>query len=118
MLHAQFVNMFTRQHIFSNLHWWPGSAAGSKPSIPSGGAGATASQPLASHEACVAPPATLGVLIATAASTNATWLCAPPEANPHVACPCCWARPEGLANAAYDYRTRALVGCKAWNPLW
>ena len=127
--HAQFTNFFTRQHIFRSLHWWRqaslhgGSTLANATHEAEHGKissladiGSRAANALSSAEACVAPEESLGVMIGSAES-NRAWLCAPPEANPHVGCPCCWESTE-LASAAYDHRVRALIGCRVWNANW
>lgn len=124
--HAQFINQFTRQHLFTNLLWWgrgerqhgprqQNVTSRDPPARPTR-AVPSAAPPFVGASSCVVPPApAVGIIIGTAESRE-TWLCAPPhEVNAAVSCPCCWARPP---QSAYKDRTDALVGCRNWNPMW
>ena len=114
VLHAQFTNYFTRQHIFYALHWWRHEKSNEKSHAhPNASAPTSERHANTSAAACaVHQNGTLGVMLGSSVADHAL-LCAPPEANPNVTCPCCWRPPP-----AYDYRTRALVGCPHWNPNW
>ena len=114
VLHAQFTNYFTRQHIFYALHWWRHEKSNEKSHAhPNASAPTSERHANTSAAACaVHQNGTLGVMLGSSVADHAL-LCAPPEANPNVTCPCCWRPPP-----AYDYRTRALVRCPHWNPNW
>jgi len=101
VVHAQFVNPWTRLVMFRSLRWWPTGKLDGDPE-PS----------RANAHACNVTAEGVGLLISSA-EANYTWLCAPPEMNPHVGCPCCWNAPP-----AYSRRADVVRKCKVWNPRW
>ena len=78
VLHAQFTNYFTRQHIFYALHWWRHEKSNEKSHAhPNASAPTSERHANTSAAACaVHQNGTLGVMLGSSVADHALFVCA------------------------------------------